>query len=220
MTRLMASRRTALIGLGIGTALTMTGCAPLSAVREPTRLFQLHSPRDFNPNLPRVDRQIIIESPEAAAGLATSRIALSPHPLRLEYFANANWTDNTPGLIQTLLVESFENTDKIISVGREAIGLRADFLVKTEVREFQAEYHDEAKIPTIRVRLNVKLVRMPRRVILESANFEYTVPAASNQILDIAAAFDSALESTLRAVVEWSLTSIDRSNGAVPPRRS
>ena len=59
----------------------------------------------------------------------------------------------------TLLVESFENTGKIVAVGRQAIGLRSDFNLKSELREFQAEYFGGAKIPTVRVRINTKLIK-------------------------------------------------------------
>ncbi|WP_084462610.1 ABC-type transport auxiliary lipoprotein family protein [Oceanibaculum pacificum] len=220
MTRLTISRRTALAGLGLGTMLASTGCTPLAAVRgEPTRLFQLHPAKEFAADLPRLTQQITIEEPEAAAGLSSSRIALTRHPLRLEYFAQANWTDTTPGLIQTLLVESFENTGKIISIGREVVGLRADYQLKTELREFQAEYFNEAKIPTIRVRMNAKLVRMPQRIILDSGNFEYTALAASDQLIDVAAAFDTALMSALRALVEWTMRIVDSVDRDITTRR-
>ena len=49
----------------------------------------------------------------------------------------AAWTDRVPAMIQTLLVASFENTGKIVAVGRESVGLRADFLLKTEIRKLR-----------------------------------------------------------------------------------
>ena len=75
-------------------------------------------------------------------------------------------------MLQTLLVESFENTNKIISVGRQSIGLRSDFTLKTELREFQVEQDPESNTSTIRVRINAKLVQQPNRVIVGSQSFE------------------------------------------------
>ena len=43
-------------------------------------------------------------------------------------------------MVQILVVEFFENAKKILGVGREQIGLRSDFVLKNELREFQAEY--------------------------------------------------------------------------------
>ena len=37
--------------------------------------------------------------------------------------------------LQTLIIESFENSGRIVAVGRESVGLRADFTLKTELRE-------------------------------------------------------------------------------------
>ena len=75
--------------------------------------------REVPPDLPRVDWQLIIETPVAAAGLNTSRIALQRSPVTLEYYANANWTDVAPLMVQTLLIESFENSGKIVAVSRD-----------------------------------------------------------------------------------------------------
>ena len=43
-------------------------------------------------------------------------------------------------MVQTLMVESFDNFRCVVSVGRDTIGLRADYVLKSELREFQAEY--------------------------------------------------------------------------------
>ena len=63
------------------------------------------------------------------------------------------------------MIESFENSKRIVAVGRESIGLRADFILKSELREFQAEYFDGG-VPSVRVAINAKLVQMPRRSIM------------------------------------------------------
>src|SRR5262249_29492519 len=84
----------------------------------------------------------------AADGRDSARIALSHNPFTLEYYAKAAWTDNAPGMIQSLLVESFERTGKIIAVGPESAGLRPDFTLKTDLREFQAIYTGDDPVPT------------------------------------------------------------------------
>lgn len=136
--------------------------------------------------------------------------------------AAGSWTVNAvadlaPRMFQTLIVESFENSDRIVAVGREAIGLRADYVLKTELREFQAEfpqpllYSNEGGIgnvapPTIRVRINAKLIKMPRRSIVASKNFEYLIDAKENSMAEIIGAFDTALGQTMRRMVERTLT--------------
>ena len=207
------NRRHILIG-AFGAVLALGACA-LPGGGEPPNLYTLTPKNTFAADLPRVDWQLIVETPIAAAGLNTSRIALQRSPVTLEYYANANWTDVAPLMVQTLLIESFENSGKIVAVSRESTTLRADYLLKTELREFQAEY-DQSGPPRARVRINAKLARMPDRAIIASHTVERTIRAEGNDLPAIAVAFDEALGSTMRRIVEWSLAA---PGTTTPPRR-
>ena len=93
----------------------------------PSDLYTLTPKSTFNPDLPVVKWQLVVEEPIASGGLNIARIALRDDPTRLNYFKGVRWTERAPEMVQTLMVESFENTGKIISVGRHALGLRSDF---------------------------------------------------------------------------------------------
>jgi cholesterol transport system auxiliary component len=199
------SRRGLLAGLG-GTVLLLGGCEILPQVGTPTDLYTLTPKTSFDKSLPKVGWQLIVELPVAAAGLDTTRIALQHTPYTLEYYARAAWTDNAPAMVQTLIIESFESTGSILAVGREAIGLRPDFILKTDLREFQAIYYEtEAPGPTIVVRMNAKLVQMPERRIVASNTFDHRTPAASDSFKDIIEAFDDALGSVIKRIVTSAL---------------
>ena len=223
----VTSKFSAFIGL-LATLAVATGCSiDLPGGGEPPRLYVLTPKSTFPKNLPIVKWQLLIETPISAAGLSTARIALQDSPIELRYFNRANWTDFAPKMVQTLMVESFENSERIVGVGREQIGLRSDFVLKTELREFQAEYTEKlpenvatidesTKAPFARVRINVKLVKMPLREIVASATFESKRPAKSNTMKDIIGAFDDALGNCLKSVVVWTLTKGDANK---PKRR-
>jgi cholesterol transport system auxiliary component len=186
------------------------GCSILAAlpkVNEPLDLYTLTPKTTFDTDLPKVNWQLIVEQPVAAGGLDTARIALQRTPYTLEYYAKASWTDNAPSMIQTLLVASFERSGKIVSVGRESVGLRPDYLLKTELREFQAVYYDgDGKIPKIVVRINAKVVEMPERRIIASSTILKEQPAAGSDFKDIIDAFDVTLGRALREIVTFTLT--------------
>ena len=177
--------------------------------REAPQLYTLTPKSTFDEGLPDVEWQLLVESPVAAAGLDSLRVALQSTPLKLDYFANVAWTDRAPQMVQTLIVESFENSGKIVSVGRETIGLRANYVLKTELREFQAEYIDGGlnQPPKVNVRMNAKLVEMPRRAIIAGDNFQAYTTADSNNLDAIVGAFDESLGKVLRRLVEWTLVS-------------
>jgi cholesterol transport system auxiliary component len=183
----------------------VSGCSGiLPNTGPPPRLFRLSPKSTFPDDLETVGWQLVVEPPLAPAGLDTTRIALHRAAVELEYYARANWTDLAPAMIQTLVVESFENSGKIVAVGRESLGLRADFVLKLELREFQSEYSRDG-IPDAHVRLNAKLVKMPQRTIIGSQSFEAKVGSNADRIEDIVAAFDDALGKALKDLVVWTL---------------
>lgn len=169
----------------------------------PPDLYRLSPKSNFDLDLPRVDWQLVIETPTANAGIDTTRIALQRTPIKVEYYARSQWSDRAPRMIQTLIIESFENSERIVSVGRDVIGLRADYQLKTELREFQAEYFNG--LPNAHVGITARLVKMPRRAIIGSQSFDARVPAAADDIEAIVAAFDDALGKVLRKLVQWTL---------------
>lgn len=193
--------------------LALAGCSvELPGSGEAPRLFVLSPKSSFAENLPKVSWQLLVDTPITAAGLSSQRIALNRNRLEMEYFANAGWTDSLPNLVQRLMIESFENSGKIVSVGRQAIGLRANFIVNTDLREFQAEYDHEnpGAPPKAHVKINAKLIKMPERRIVASRTFEHSIDAKSGKMEDIIKAFDDALGKALKRIVSWTLINGDR----------
>jgi len=210
-TKPRSSRKTFLTAvLSLSVAALVSGCAGNilpGAANDPPNLYVLTPKNTFSNGLPKVDWQLTIALPVADAALNSARIALRQNPISLEYYARANWVDTAPRMIQTLLVESFENSKSIVSIGRQSVTLRADYSLLTDLREFQAEYIG-AGPPRIRIRLNAKMVRMPQRTILATQTFEFVEPAASSDLEAVVSAFDVALGKTLKRIVEWSLKSV------------
>jgi len=195
--------RLALIGLPALTACNL----PLPGAGPPPRLFSLTPKSTFSEHLPRVSAQLLVEEPVAASGLNTARIMLRPDPFEIEYFASVAWAERAPNMIQTLLVESFENSGGIVSVGRESSGLRADYILRTELREFQAEYFDRPKTaaPDVRVRVSGSLVTLPERHIADRYEKEHLVTAKSSRVADVIAAFDEGLGKVMAEIVKRTL---------------
>ena len=200
----LTRRRAAGAALCLAASLLPACALEIPGTSEPPQLYTLTPKSTFAPDLPQAEWQLIVETPIAAAGLNSARIALQRSPVTLDYFARAAWTDRAPQMIQTLLIESFENTGKIVAVGRESVGLRPDYTLKTELREFQAEYQGEGP-PQVRVRINAKLVRAADRAIVAGDTFENLIRSESTDLHAIVLAFDESLGKTLRRVVEWTL---------------
>lgn len=212
----LALRAIAVIGF-VGTASCAESLLP-GAYTDPAQLYVLTPKNTFPKELPKVNWQLTIAVPVAEAGLNTARIAVRQNEFSMEYFARANWLDSAPLMIQTLLVESFENTGKIVSVGRQSVTLRPDYSLLTELREFQAEYFDPS-IPRVRVRLNAKLVKMPQRVIVATKTFESVQRSEKKDLPSVVGAFDEALGKVLKRLVIWTLRSAPKNSHRNPLTR-
>jgi cholesterol transport system auxiliary component len=195
--------------VALAACLTLGACAAALqlASPDPPRLYALTPKSTFAGDLPAVDARIDVEVPTATAGLNTARIALRPSATTLEYYADARWIDVVPIMVQNLLLESLDNAGRLDVLGREVVGIRADYALITHVREFQAEYADGGP-PIVRVRLQARLVRLPRRISVGATSEAFTVPAESGSMQAIVAAFDDGLGKALRRVVEWTVREV------------
>lgn len=209
MSNMITTRRGLLLA---GAALPLAACGGLLPQAAPSNLYTLSPKTTFRPDLPRADWQLVVEEPYAAGGLDTQRIAIYTNPYEVKYYAEARWAERAPRMVQTLLVESFENTGKIVAVGRQSVGLRSDFNLKSELREFQAELKEGRTIPEVSIALQSKLIAQPRQQIIASATFERREVAKSATTLAVVEAFDDALGKVLRDTVQWVLMTAKKDN--------
>jgi cholesterol transport system auxiliary component len=184
-------------------ALAVAGCATLLGVSPPPHLYRVTPKSTYPPNLPHPPVQLLVDTPLAPAGLDTTRIALSRSAVSIDYFADSEWTDRVPLLVQTALLESFENSRAITAIDRESIGLRADFILKTEIRHFEALYDSSNGPPVVWVAIIARLVNPSGRDIVAQASFERHEPASANEIPQIVLAFDEALGGVMEDIVVW-----------------
>lgn len=193
------------IVIAASAALGLVGCSlPNFGAGPPPDLYVLSPKSTFPDDLPLVNWQLVVDEPSTAKGIDTDRIAIAPSQLEVKYMGGARWADRAPRMLQQLLIQSFENTQKIVSVGRQSIGLRSDYVLKTELREFQAEKTKEGAT-VVRVRLNLKLIRPAIGQIVASQSFESVKPSVSENVPDIVDAFDEAVGAVLKRAVTWAL---------------
>lgn len=187
--------------LALMAPLALCGCSLLAS--DPPVLYDLSPKNTFDDAGPRVDWQLVIEEPTTANSINTDRIAIRPQALEIQYFPGVKWTDRAPALVQTLLVESFENSGRIVGVGRRSIGLNGDYVLTSELREFEAQSTGTGT--AVRVRMVLKLIRQTSGGIVASTTIEGATTAASDQPGDVVNAFDDALGKVLKRTVVWVL---------------
>lgn len=158
---------------------------------------------------PPVLWQLAVALPDAPQSLQTQRIALVRGGT-LDYFADAQWTDATPRLLQSLLVQAFETSARITGVAPESEGLHADYIVETEIRNFEAQYADDGP-PNVVVSINARLLAADGHV-LGTLLVSHEAQAVQNALPAIIEAFAKATGDCFNAIAPWALQT-------PPPRR-
>jgi len=194
------SRRGTITGAG---AIVLAGCSVLQGPPVP-QLYVLR-PQMPQPMGPRVNWRLAIAAPDAVASLDTPRIALTRSTTTMDYFANAAWTDRVPLLLLRQLIQAFDSSGRILSVDRDTSGLEADYLLQTEIRDFQARYDATDGAPQIVVNVQAKVARMPQREIAANINVTQQAMAAANDMNSIVVAFNQAAGAAIAQIVAGTL---------------
>jgi cholesterol transport system auxiliary component len=212
-TLLHRSAALALVALAVA-ALTLAGCGGLLTNPDTRRMYQVTAATSFAPGLPHTAAQLTVGPVDAPAGLDTTRIALSRTPLSLDYFADVAWSDRTPAMVRTALHDSAQNSGAFAAVGSDTFNLRADYLLKTELRDFEAVYDSQRAGPTATVVMSLTLVKLPGDTVAAQTVITQRQPSASNGIPDVVGAFNAALGKALQEAVGWTAA-----HAALSPRR-
>ena len=181
------------------------GCGILSEAPK-RQLYRADPTLSFAAPLPHSAAQLLVTVPNAPAGLDTARIALSRSAVSLDYFADAEWTDRAPLLVQSAMIEGFERSGAVPAVGRGSAGLRADFILETDIRDFSAVYDSPTGPPLVSVVVHMELIKIPEHKIVGQRSITRRQRAAANAVPDVVRAFDAALGGVVEEVVRWAVT--------------
>ncbi len=149
--------------------------------------------------------QLAVVLPEASNTLDSTRIALLQPSGQLDFFAGANWQDRLPFLVQSALVEAFEAGGRTPGVGRDSEGIKTDYLLLTDIREFEARYAVADTAPMAQVRIEAKLVNARTRMIVQSVDAHSEIQAGQNSVASVVAALNQALADVQSQIVDWAL---------------
>ncbi|WP_244642165.1 ABC-type transport auxiliary lipoprotein family protein [Chelatococcus reniformis] len=116
----------------------------------------------------------------------------------ISFVGGAQWADRLPALIQTRLIETFENGSRL-SVGRANSSLNAQYLLSSELRAFQIE----AARGTALVEITARLLTTSGQV-LAARVFKAEVPVAGAiNGASATRALNDALQQVLVEIVRW-----------------
>jgi cholesterol transport system auxiliary component len=189
----LATRRVFVLG---GLALPLAGCI---GAGEAPATFDLSAARDGLTGRPGIGGQLMIGEPTALQVYDSERIVAKSVAQGLSYLPGAQWADRLPRLVQTRMVQTFENSNRFRSVGRDGDDINPDLKLVSEIRAFEA---DEAARAAV-IEISAKLVQGNTGRILRGNLFGASTPVASIDGPGASAALDQSLSQVLVALVSW-----------------
>jgi len=184
--------------------IALTGCLGLGG----DKTSAIYSPQvkiETKSEWPSVTWPLMINKPLASEALDSSSIAVRPTPGELQVYAGAQWADAAPDMLQTALVQGFEDSGKIASVGRQGTGLRGDFVLMLDMRHFESVYADPSRPPSAVIEVQAKLLVNPSAQVLATKTFRVSVPARDKDVPQVVDAFQGAMTDLVGQVVGWTL---------------
>jgi len=182
--------------------LVLSGCGNLIGPDAPGQMYVLAPELPAGAATRALPWQLAVSRPESSASLTTDRVAIKRGE-NFDYYANAQWTDQAPQLLQTLLVQAFEKAGAMGSVAKDVAGMHADYILQSEIRGFEAHYDGGDAPPTVVVDVTMKLMSAHSGAIAAAREFRHETPASANTVPAAVAAFDAAMSAVLGEIVDW-----------------
>ena len=184
----------------------LAGCGGLLPKAPERPLYRLSPAVTMQQSPRRIRALLVVATPTASAGLDTKRMALISSPVLIDYFADGEWVDRPPFLVKEALIEGFQRSGAFAGVSSEGLGLSADYVLNTDIRDFTAIYDSSGGPPLARVRIAAELITMPGRNIAAATSVTREARAGAPDLPSIVRAFDQALGEAVQDLIAWSAT--------------
>jgi cholesterol transport system auxiliary component len=136
---------------------------------------------------------LAISRPDVAPGLDTERVAVL-RGRQLDYFRGSQWGGTVTEVVQTLLINSFQDQRLFRSVAAEQTRISGDYIFDVEVRDFQAEYAPGDGPPVAHVTIVGRVIRLHDRQMISTMSATASKAATENRMSAVAAAFEAAAQ--------------------------
>jgi cholesterol transport system auxiliary component len=162
-------------------------------------------PRAYDLSAPTVPvrggtgRQILVATPAALQSLSSQQIVVKDASGSISTLGDGQWADSLPDLVQTRLINTFENSSQIRNVSRPSSGAVADAQIISELRSFELTTPSNQAY----VEMSVKIVSDIDGRILNGRIFRASVPLAAFNAQAGSQALDQALSTVMLDIVRW-----------------
>jgi len=149
-------------------------------------------------------RQLLVAEPTALKALDSENIVVRLSNSEVQYLANSQWSDRLPRMVQSKLVEAFQDTGRLGGVGRPGQGLAIDYQVVTDIRAFEVD----TKNNVANIEISVQLLNDRNGTVRAQDVFRASARVSGTGNANFVNALDSAFAAASREIVAWTLKAL------------
>ena len=178
----------------------MTGGGP----KVVPRIYDLAAAQVFPGLSKRPDGQLLVAEPTALSLFDNDKVLVRSSTVDKPVVDNAQWPDLLPKVIQTRIVQSFENAQYFRAMGKSPEGTRADFNLLIDIRGFHISAGSEV---VAEVEIAAKIVGADGRIV-DARTFRSTTPLAALDAPLAAKALNDSFAKVASEIVLWTCGAI------------
>ncbi|KXF77120.1 ABC transporter [Paramesorhizobium deserti] len=154
----------------------------------------------------RKNIQILIAAPAALKALDGENIVINTSPGEIEYLKGAQWGDRLPNIVQSRLVQAFENTGRLGGVGRPGDGLAINYQIITDIRAFGVDTFNSPRMAVVEIA--TKILNDKNGEVRSTRVFSASAPVRGTGNAAYVRALNEAFDKVTGEIVSWTLSVI------------
>lgn len=162
-------------------------------------VFDLTVPKEFPGLTKEPTGRITVGEPTALVVFDTQKILLSPEPGERTPLEDGQWSDSIPKMLQSKIIQSFENANFLNSISRPLDMGTAEFQLAVDVRNFQIALKPA---PTAEIELTAKIMGEDGKIVAARI-FRAAVPVTSAEAQPAAGGLAAAFAQVASEMVAW-----------------
>ncbi|AGA64823.1 Membrane lipoprotein [Liberibacter crescens BT-1] len=156
--------------------------------------------------LPRNNQQILIPEPTALKLLDSENIVVRSSDSEVQFLKNSQWSDRLPRMVQSKLIESFENSQKLGAVGKPGQGLAIDYQVISVIRAFEIN----VQLKRVIIEISIKLINDHNGLVKSQHIFHVESPLEGNSNNAFVNSLNKSFTKISSEIVNWTLLALSQ----------
>lgn len=158
--------------------LTLSGCSLLSPVKtEPVTTYELST-------VPYVKKKashritVYVAPMEAISIYNTKEMAYSTHQFQVAYFAQNEWADTPPKMLQPLIIQTLQNTHYFHAVTAYSTNAQPNYILNTQLVKLKQNFTCNSS--AVELKINAQITNNTNNQIIATKQISIVIPAPYN----------------------------------------